>query len=339
MRADEAIYRFFLERRRAKFTAEPVRINDCFVVSVGNITSGGTGKTPMVQLIARGLQNRGKRVAVVARGHGGTLSKQGALVSDGKKRFCSAQEAGDEALLHARSLPEIGVVIGLDRVAACRRAVAEFGCDVIVLDDGFQFWGLARDLDIVLLDARRPFGNGHLLPRGRLREPLEELRRADIFVLTRCDLAPKRQLAQNRVLVSKYGRAPLFQSNHVAVGLRNEASGEVSRLETLRGVSVGALSAIADNEGFRRSLKKNGARVVAALGAFDHHRWRENEVRDFVRRASQSDAKFLLTTEKDAVKLRPEWCAPLSLRSLQIEIEIAEEDKLWSQIDDVLRRQ
>ena len=336
MRLDEAIYRFFLERRRAKFASRAVRVEGCFVVSVGNITSGGTGKTPMVQHLVRGLQSRGARVAVVARGWGGTLSATGAVVSDGQTIFCDTRQAGDEAILHARSLPGVCVVIGRDRVAATQRAVDELGCDAVVLDDGFQFWSLQRDLDIVLLDARRPFGNGHLLPRGRLREPVEALNRADILVLTRCDLASSEQLARNRVLVSEQTTAPVYLSNHVPLGLRNESNGEVSGLERLRDLPIGVLSAIADNEGFAASLGHLGANIVATSAHFDHYHWRENEVRQFALQAQKKEAQALVTTEKDAVKLSADWCAPLPLWSLTIEMKVEKDKLFWSQIDAVI---
>jgi tetraacyldisaccharide 4'-kinase len=335
MRLDEAIYRFFLERRRAKFESRAVQVEGCFVVSVGNLTSGGTGKTPMVQHLARGLQHRGARVAVVARGWGGTLSAKGAVVSDGETLFCDARQAGDEAVLHARSLPGVGVVIGRDRVAATQRAVRELGCDAVVLDDSFQFWSLQRDLDLVLLDARRPFGNGHLLPRGRLREPVEALNRADAVVLTRRDLASPEQLARNRVLVSGQTTAPLYVSNHVPTGLRDEANGKIFGLERLRDSSAGVLSAIADNKGFSASLHQLGARILATSAHFDHHHWRENEVRQFALQAHAKGALALITTEKDAVKLSAAWCAPLPLWSLVIEVEVEEDELLWAQIDAV----
>jgi tetraacyldisaccharide 4'-kinase len=338
MRPDEVIYRFFLERRRARFASRAVRVEDCFVVSVGNITSGGTGKTPMVQHLARGLQSRGRRVAVVARGWGGTLSAKGAVVSDGQTIFCDASQAGDEAVLHARSLPGVCVVIGRDRVAATQRVVRELRCDAVVLDDGFQFWSLQRDLDIVLLDARRPLGNGHLLPSGRLREPVEALNRADAVVLTRCDLASPEQLVRNRVLVSAEGAAPVYLSNHVPLGLREEANGEVLSLERLRDSPIGVLSAIADNKGFAASLQQLGAHIVVTSAHFDHHHWRENEVRQFALQAKKKGAQALVTTEKDAVKLHADWCAPLALWSLVIEMKVEEKEVLWAQVDAVLER-
>ncbi len=332
MRADEAIYRFWLERRRARFLENAVRVRDCAVVSVGNLSVGGTGKTPFVQFLARGFQERGARVAVVSRGHGGTLSKTGALVSDGKTTFLGAHEAGDEPILHARSLPGVGVVIGANRVQAAQTAIRVLDCDTIVLDDGFGFWSLRRDLDIVLLDARAPLGDRHLMPRGRLREPPQALKRADILVLTRCERASEAQLAQSESVLRDLCEAPIFHARHVVLGLRDEANGARFPLENLRDVKVGALSAIADNAGFATSLRENGARVVSQKTARDHHAWRQSEVRNFARKARKSGARAIVTTEKDAVKVGADWYAPLPLWSLEIGIAVDEKDKLWAQI-------
>lgn len=349
---DEAIYAFFLRRRRARFAANAVRVANCVVISVGNLNSGGTGKTPMVQHLARGLQRRGRRVAVVSRGHGGALSKNGAVVSDGKTLFCDARQAGDETVLHARSLPGIAVVIGRNRVAATEIAARELGCDTILLDDGFQFWSLQRDFDLVLLDARRPLGDGHLLPRGLLREPFEALQRADAIVFTRADCATADELAQNRVLVARHSEAPVFSANHRAVGLRDESKIAVKKVQTsptdseitsfadalfslgnLRDVKIAALSAIANNSGFMELVRAAGAKIVAMCGRRDHHAWRESEVRHFVSQAREKGAFAVVTTEKDAVKLSAEWCAPLPLWSVALEIEVTEDAQLWAQIE------
>ncbi len=173
----EKIYAYFLQRRRARF-AVAHEIADVSIVSIGNLTLGGTGKTPCVQWLAARLRNDDFRPAIVARGYGGTLSGKGALVSDGRTIFLGAHQSGDEALLHARALPDVPVIIGRERKNAVERA-RDLGCNIIVLDDGFQYWSLARAFDLVLLDARRPFDNERLLPRGRLREEIGELQRAN----------------------------------------------------------------------------------------------------------------------------------------------------------------
>lgn len=309
LNAAERCYRFLLERRRRRFTSQPAtRIEGCKIVSVGNLTTGGTGKTPTVQYIARHLQNRNKRVAIVSRGYGGSLSGAGAIVSNGKQTLLNARQAGDEPLLHARSLRQIPVLIGRDRVAAARRAVREFNSEIVVLDDGFQFWSLARDVDLVLLDALRPFDNGHLLPRGHLRESPDALCRADAILFTRTDSASKARRDATRELAARYTEAPIFWSRHAPVSLRDERShdaGEIP-LEKLNGARVHALSALANNPGFRSTLEKCGAHVEAHTTRRDHHRWRRDELIRVLEKAKAAGA-IVVTTEKDAVKLAREW--------------------------------
>ncbi len=319
----EAIYRALYERRKAKFSRHVVNVG-VPVISIGNITLGGTGKTPCVQFVARELQKSGRRVAIVSRGYGGALSQQGAVVSDGEKIFFKASKAGDEPLLHARSLPDAAVVIGVDRVRAARRAIDECGVQIIVLDDGFQFYSLHRDSDIVLLDARRPFDNGHLLPLGRLREPAQSLKRASALVLTRCNLATADELQTTHEKIKAFSSAPVFQANHAPQSVRDENSGAVLPLEALKNKRVAAISALAHNQQFQETLKQNGAQIVAQLARRDHHFWREKEVRDFVHQAH--GAEVLMTTEKDAVKMRVPWSAPLPLWSLVIALNLGDDE-------------
>jgi tetraacyldisaccharide 4'-kinase len=303
----EKIYLRLMERRRRHWTAAgATRFAECQVISVGNLTTGGTGKTPTVQWIARHLQAENRKVAVVARGYGGTLSVQGAVVSDGRAILLDAHAAGDEPLLHARSLPGVPVVIGRDRVAAVQRAVRDFAPDVVVLDDAFQFWSLARDLDLVLLDARRPFDNGHLLPRGRLREPPAALSRASAVLLTRTDAASAEQRQAARESIARYSDAPVFEASHAPVALRDERDGSQCALQALQGARVYAVSALADNAGFGVTLRGCGADVVHHLPRRDHYRWREAEVQRVLEAARRAGA-IVVTTEKDAVKWQQGW--------------------------------
>ena len=185
----EAAYYFFASRRKRNAEAHRVDFPATKIISVGNLSTGGTGKTPVVQWLAKSFADEGVKAAIVARGYGGEYSGRGAIVSDGEKILLTSQQSGDEAFLHARSLRSTPVVIGRDRVAATRMAIEKFAPEIVLLDDGFQYWSLARDFDLVLLDARRPFGNGKLLPSGRLREPQSALRRASGVLLTRADAA------------------------------------------------------------------------------------------------------------------------------------------------------
>jgi tetraacyldisaccharide 4'-kinase len=186
----------------------------CKVVSIGNITVGGTGKTPVTLHVADLLRRMGYKVAVISRGYGGSAGKKAGIVSDGQEIKMTPEEAGDEPYMISLKLKGIPVIVGRDRVKAGRFAIGEFGSDIIVLDDGFQHLGLRRDLNIVLLDSANPFGNGYLLPRGVLREPLSHLGRADAFVLTRSDLNGTATSGVSFVQEIAAGR-PVFNCAHI----------------------------------------------------------------------------------------------------------------------------
>lgn len=338
MRFDEAIYAHFLKKRRTRFMQNPTRFDTCKIVSIGNITTGGTGKTPAAQWLARRLAQNEKHVAIVSRGYGGTLSKTGAVVFDGKRVLVSAREAGDEPLLHALALENVPVVIGRDRVRAVQSAIEKFAPDVIVLDDAFQYWSLARDFDLVLLDARKPFGNGHLLPRGRLREEPQQLQRAHAILLTRCDAVSENELRAIRNQIAQFCDAPIYTSQHVPTILRDETNDRVLDVAELRNEKIAAISAIADNIGFACSLETLGAQIVASCARRDHFAWRENDVRIFAKNAVDKGAKAIVTTAKDAVKIPTKSCAPLPLWVLDIELRIDNEDALWDKIVTAINR-
>ena len=326
----ERVYAYFLQRRRARF-AVAHQVSGVRVVSVGNLTLGGTGKTPCVQWLAARLRADGFRPAIVARGYGGKLSSAGAVVSDGQTIILDASAAGDEALLHARAT-KLPVVIGRDRRVAVERA-RDLGCDVVVLDDGFQYWSLSRDFDLLLLDARRPFDNGRLLPRGRLREEVSSMQRADAVILTRSDRASALQVLAAREAVAEYD-LPVFTARHapqVLAACNGDAASEKS-LSDLCEMPVACVSAIADNAGFVREIEKQGARVVAHLARRDHHHWQAREIETFARLASERGARVLVTTAKDAVKIAPDWCVPCESWALQIAMEIDGEDELYQMV-------
>ena len=329
----EAIYAHFYRRRKREAQSHRVRFENVRIFSVGNLTTGGTGKTPAVQWLARRLENEGIKTMIVARGYGGEYSRQGATVSDGERVLLNARQAGDEAILHARALPQTPVVIGRDRVAATKNALEKFAPQAIVLDDGFQYWSLARDFDLVSLDARAPLGNGKLLPVGRLREPKEELARASALLLTRADAATPEELESAKSEIQKFSNAPMFVSCHAPIGLRDESSGEVFGLEKLCELPIASLAALANNDSFFDSLRECRAGVGSTLARRDHHHWRENEVRAFAHRARKENAQAIVTTEKDAVKIEAAWCAPLPLWSLRIELQIEKEKALWQMIE------
>ncbi len=300
----------------------------CRVISVGNIVSGGTGKTPMVQWLARRLAERGARVAVILRGYGGRQSETGGVVSDGERVLMTVDESGDEAQLHARALPGIPVLIGRDRVAAGERAVQEFGADVVVLDDGFQTWRLQRDFDVLLIDATNPFGNGHLLPCGVLREPVSAVARADAVVLTKTDAVDEetlkrletrlRQWLRDDTLIARSRHKPtcFLRCSAGILPASCHRDGEPLPLSHLRGAKVCALSALADNSSFLTTLQRLGLVVEVAHRFPDHHRYAQ---RDW--QAARASGLPVVTTEKDWVKLSPAWLTPRTY-ALRIETEM-----------------
>jgi tetraacyldisaccharide 4'-kinase len=306
-------------RRQSYLSGRKARMRlPCPVVSVGNLTTGGTGKTPMTQWLARRLQERGARVAVVLRGYRGSRSDAGGVVSDGERILMAVDESGDEAQLHARALKGVPILIGRDRAAVGRRAVEEFGAEIIVLDDGFQTWWLARDLDVLLVDATNPFGNGHLLPCGILREPISAAARADVVVFTKSDRVDADALPQLESRLREWLRedAVLAQARHAPVGLVN-ADGEPFPLSHLRGARVRAFSALADNAGFFRTLNALELAECAPVGFPDHHRYTERDLKTL----QAGDWQAVVTTEKDLVKCDPAWLSPQTY-ALRIETEV-----------------
>lgn len=310
----------------------------CKVISVGNITTGGTGKTPFVQAICQELKRAGYRIGVVSRGYGGSLSKSGAIVSDGRRILLGPKEAGDEPVLHARRLPDVPVLIGRDRVAMGAKACREFGCDVLVLDDGFQYWRLRRELDLVLIDATNPFGGERFLPAGNLREPLSELRRADALVLTKASRVTVEELEQLRTRLVRECRevTPIFEADHHAIdvyALHDEQA--VHPVKWLRGREIVAACAVADGEGFIASLGQLGARVVRSFLFRDHH-WITPAEYASIQAAAEQNSAPVVITEKDAVKWdRVAMTAPAYV--LRIEVRLKEDAQFWSLLQSSLK--
>ncbi len=303
----------------------------CKVISVGNITTGGTGKTPFVQAICQELKRAGYRIGVVSRGYGGSLSKSGAVVCDGRRILLGPKEAGDEPVLHARRLPGVPVLIGRDRVAMGSMACSEFGCDVLVLDDGFQYWRLRRDLDLVLIDATNPFGRERLLPAGNLREPLSGLSRADALVLTKASRVTAEEQEQLRTRLARECREvkPIFVADHHAVDVYSLHDKQaVHPVKWLHGREIVAACAVADGEGFVASLGELGARVVRSFLFRDHH-WITPAEYASIQTAAEQNSAPVVITEKDAVKWdRAAMTAPAYV--LRIEMRLMEDAQFWS---------
>jgi len=276
------------------------------VVSIGNITAGGTGKTPLVAWLAKWFGEKGIRVCVISRGYGAV-----------------AGASNDEARELALQLPNVPHLQNADRVAAARRAIEELGAQLILLDDAFQHRRLHRDLDVVLLDALEPFGFGHLLPRGLLREPLSGLQRADVLVLSRADAVDEQCRAAIRQEAFRHaGDAAWVELAHRPVCLA-ASSGESRPVETLRGRRVAAFCGIGNPAGFRHSLEACGYDVVAFREFPDHHPFPSHDVESLAQWAAGfSDLEAILCTQKDLVKIAAERLGPLRLWALAISVEV-----------------
>ena len=287
------------------------------VISVGNLTVGGTGKTPFVAWLARHLAHGGRRPAVVSRGYGGRAGRGPLVVSTGAGPLYDAATAGDEPYLLARALAgEALVVVGSDRLAGAREA-ARLGADVALLDDGFQHRRLARDLDIVLLDASNPFGNYRLLPAGRLREPITSLARADVVIVTRCRRADEPLWVIERIVRHHNPEAPLVRAGHRAVGFVDRAGHEVAR--PARAV---AFCGIGNPARFRIDLAAQGVELLAFEAHRDHHPYTAAELGRLAGLAREREAP-LVTTEKDLARLEAEpGQVGVTLFALRIESEL-----------------
>jgi tetraacyldisaccharide 4'-kinase len=282
------------------------------VVSVGNLSVGGTGKTPLVAALARASTAAGRRPAILTRGYA-----VGAGEGDG---------ASDEARLFERLVPGVPVVVDPDRVRGARAAIAA-GADLLLLDDGFQHRRLARDADIVLLDARDPFCGG-LLPRGRLREPRSSLRRAGAIVLTRCERATADELQRARAAVAACTPpgCPVREAEHAPVAVQDAAGREVAAPASLRGLRVLAFSGLGDPDALPGSLARLGAEVAARRDFADHHPYTAAELAALARATAAAGAACAVTTEKDLMRIAA-WPGPQPLRALRIEMRLRDEDR------------
>jgi tetraacyldisaccharide 4'-kinase len=283
----------------------PVHRSNALVVSVGNLTLGGTGKTPCVEYVVQFFQERHQRVAILSRGYG------------------AATGLNDEALVLKDHLPSVPHLQGADRVALAAQAVNEFGSDVLVLDDGFQHRRLHRDLDLVLIDATDPWGCGYLFPRGLLREPAVELRRASVVMLTRCNQVEAKERGRLREAVTRFApHAPVIESSHRPIELVN-ADRSKAKLDKLCGRTVIAFGGIGNPMAFRQTLIDLGAKVIGWRTYADHHRYSSEDMEDLQAWADcQPEDCLVVTTEKDLVKLPRSHSWTRQLWALRISLDV-----------------
>ncbi len=305
----------------------------CRVICVGNITSGGTGKTPTVRLLAGKLKQLGLKTVILSRGYKGSLKGRLEVVADEKQVLRSAAEVGDEPYLLARQLPGIPVVIGKDRFRSGLYAYLRFSPQIIILDDGYQHLKLARQINIMLIDATNPFGNNYLLPRGTLRESLAALARTQVFLLTKTNLVSDISLIINTL--KRYNpKAPILTSVHQPVGL-SELGGKKSHpLKWLVGKKVFCFCGIGAPDSFIKTVKDLGAKVVGRLNLVDHYAYTASELKQLEDEAVSSGAEALITTEKDGVRITDYTPASLPILTLNIELKITSDDweKVWEGI-------
>jgi tetraacyldisaccharide 4'-kinase len=306
------------------------------VMSVGNVAVGGAGKTPAALAIAERLLARGRRVAILSRGYG-AVRRDPRIVSDGKNVLLGAAEGGDEPVLLARRLPGAAVLCGPQRAVLARVAVERLAADALLLDDGFQHRALARDLDVVVLDAANPVGNGRLLPRGPNREPLAALRRARLAWLSRVDQAEPGALDALRARVRALtGRTPV-ESRHAPVDVVDGALVRSLGLGALRGRRVAIVCGIARPGSFRRTVEALGAEIAGEYLFPDHHRFAAEDVAAALLEVHVGRCELVVTTEKDAVRLPPALAADARVCAVRIRAEIVRgEEELEAGIDAAL---
>lgn len=306
----------------------------CPVVSVGNLTVGGTGKTPMVAWVARFLSEEGWRVGIVSRGYGGAESGRVITVSDGKNIIADSRLSGDEPQLLARRLPGIPVLCSTKRVKAGKAAVEKFKCDVLILDDGLQHRYLARDLDVVMLDSQNPFGNGRLLPRGILRERAVALARAQVFVLSRFDGSEQAEKNLEK-LHRQWMDKTIATATHRPVRIFNAADQRERPLSFLKDTRLAAFAGIGRPDDFFESAHNLGARLVYAAALPDHQPLTPELLASLVQEASGYKPHIWLTTEKDWVRLPDLLPEGMELWVLAVEVDL---ERDGSQVKDMVRR-
>ncbi len=314
----------------------------CLVISVGNLTVGGTGKTPIVEKFARALQAGGRRVAILSRGYKSVPRKRRWLdrlrrrdadpprvVSDGKSLLLDSLTAGDEPYMLAHNLKDVIVLVDKDRVKSGRFAIDKWNVDTLLLDDGLQYLHLKHRLDMVLVDRQAPFGNEFLLPRGTLREAPRNLRRASYIFITKNTGESNETLIKR---IRRYNRtAEIIECAHKPLYLQNVFTGEQLPLERLRDTFIGSICGIAAPESFEGALKKLGAHVDLAKRYIDHHYYTEAELTTFINRCIRRDLAMIVTTEKDAVRMPrlPEADMKVPICFLRVEIEILSGHESW----------
>jgi len=314
----------------------------CPVISIGNITVGGTGKTPLTMHVAKLVHRFGYRTVVISRGYGGKAEKTGGIVSDGQKMLMTAEISGDEPCMMATHLLEIKVpvLVGQNRFAAGLTAVREFDPNVIILDDAFQHLKLVRDINLVLLDSQNPLGNRHLLPRGPLREVPSALNRGDALILTRSNQTASTEKTSRPagVMDQITGARPVFRTSHspyiqrVIPGHADTATDTFAAdTNLLKDKKVLAFSGIAANADFKRTVEDYACNLCCFRGFADHYRYTDSDIQSIIHAAAEAGAQVLVTTEKDYVRIAQRTPLPVTLVVIGIRLDFGEDRTTFSE--------
>lgn len=298
------------------------------VISIGNLTTGGTGKTPVAAEIARSIEKSGKKVAILSRGYGGKLSsKKINVISDGKKVYFNAKEAGDEPFWFAKNVKNVAVITCKNRIKAAKWAAKNLGTEVFILDDGYQHIKLERDVNILLVDAHKKFGNEELLPSGPLREPISEIKRSDKIIVVNKMSYKKSTIkdckAYSRYLIKTYNKK-VFGCNMINAGIFNAKTGT----PLITSQNFYAFTGIGQPEFFFGFLDNFPSKVLKKVEYADHHSYTQQDVADIINNAKKIGAQAIITTEKDMVKLQPfvnklGTDMPFYTLKLAIEVDVA----------------
>ena len=332
------IYRVGVSARLSLYRNRIIRERNlgCLVVSIGNLTVGGTGKTPVVEKFARSLKDGGRRPVIVSRGYkskkpplmkriigkmkGENEINPPRVVSDGKSLLLDSKTAGDEPYMLAANLKDVPVIVDKDRVKSGRHAISEMNADTLILDDGLQYLRLRHRLDIVLVDRWHPFGTEKMLPRGTLREPPKNLKRASYIFITKCNGDSNEDL-KNRIRL--YNRtAEIIECEHRPMHLENIENREIMALDEIKGKRVGTVSAIAVPESFEHGVEKLGATIEQTCRFMDHHRFTEQEILTFINDCVEKEVDMIITTEKDSVRFPRLARMDVPIYFLRVEIGI-----------------
>lgn len=343
------LYSFIMNMRLALYEHRFIRSKTlgCQVISIGNLTVGGTGKTPVVEVFARALQQNSRKVAILSRGYKKAETPVGdklknlftfktpqqqppRVVSDGNRLLLDSEMGGDEPYMLASNLPNVCVIVDKDRVKSGRYAIQKLGCDTLILDDGFQYLRLKHRVDIVLVDRTNPFDNGYVLPRGLLRESVRHLSRATFIFITKSPGDGSVEL--RRQIRELNPKAEIAECRHTPRYFQDVFSGERKPLDFIRGMPIASLSGIAAPRGFEESLQRLGGDLVHRKRFADHHRYTQQEILDAINAARDRGARAIITTEKDAVRFPKIERRDVPVYFIRVEIELLDGEEDFNEL-------